>query len=136
MPVSSVGPAASSPAPDRAGSRAGEGRQRPGRVGDRADEDASGEGQDTGDEDSAGEDGTGEDPDAPAGDGTDTAAPESPEAAAPVPSTAPRDTVRQAADQGNPSDAPVLRILPLGSGLVLVGLGIALALAALRLRRG
>ncbi|MFE1921556.1 hypothetical protein ACFW91_03150 [Streptomyces asoensis] len=131
MPVSSVGPAASSPAPDRAGSRAGEGRQRPGRVGDPADEDASGEGQD-----SAGEDGTGEDPDAPAGDGTDTAAPESPEAAAPVPSTAPRDTVRQAADQGDPSDAPVLRILPLGSGLVLVGLGIALALAALRLRRG
>ncbi|MEW2246733.1 hypothetical protein ACFW6K_13550 [Streptomyces sp. NPDC058733] len=30
---------------------------------------------------------------------------------------------------------PVLRILPLGSGLVLIGLGLALGLLALRLRR-
>jgi hypothetical protein len=30
---------------------------------------------------------------------------------------------------------PVLRILPLGSGLVLIGLGLGLAFFALRLRR-
>ncbi|MFF5104721.1 hypothetical protein [Streptomyces sp. NPDC000134] len=31
---------------------------------------------------------------------------------------------------------PVLRVLPLGTGLVLMGLGLALAFAGLRLRRG
>ncbi|MEW2262195.1 hypothetical protein ACGF5T_05425 [Streptomyces sp. NPDC047853] len=31
---------------------------------------------------------------------------------------------------------PALRVLPLGSGLVLVGLGLALGLVGLRLRRG
>jgi hypothetical protein len=31
---------------------------------------------------------------------------------------------------------PVLRILPLGSGLVLIGLGLGLALLGARLRRG
>ncbi|WP_148663816.1 hypothetical protein [Streptomyces ambofaciens] len=31
---------------------------------------------------------------------------------------------------------PVLRVLPLGSGLVLIGLGLALGLVGLRLRRG
>lgn len=31
---------------------------------------------------------------------------------------------------------PVLRILPLGSGLVMIGLGTALALLGMRLRRG
>jgi predicted lipid-binding transport protein (Tim44 family) len=31
---------------------------------------------------------------------------------------------------------PVLKVLPLGSGLVLVGLGLALAFVGLRLRRG
>ncbi|MBF8171362.1 hypothetical protein IW294_11420 [Streptomyces olivaceus] len=31
---------------------------------------------------------------------------------------------------------PVLRVLPLGSGLVLIGLGLALAFVGLRLRRG
>ncbi|GAB7103079.1 hypothetical protein JCM4814A_13930 [Streptomyces phaeofaciens JCM 4814] len=42
----------------------------------------------------------------------------------------------QAAAQGERAEGPVLRILPLGSGLVLIGLGMALGLAALRLRRG
>ncbi|AIR99473.1 hypothetical protein [Streptomyces glaucescens] len=31
---------------------------------------------------------------------------------------------------------PVLRILPLGSGMVLIGLGFALAFLGLRVRRG
>ncbi|KRD19082.1 hypothetical protein ASE41_20275 [Streptomyces sp. Root264] len=131
----SPSPSASSREPDRAGSRAGEGRQRPGRAADEAEaaDDASGVGAlpHEPDEASAG--------DAEAGDGDtgdDSAATASPEAAVPATPAAPRDDVRQAAAQGERSDGPVLQILPLGSGLVLIGLGIALALAALRLRRG
>ncbi|MEU3612714.1 hypothetical protein ABZ725_10445 [Streptomyces sp. NPDC006872] len=130
---------ASSPEPDRAGSRAGEGRQRPGRVDDGGEdaetEDSEAEG--TGDEDTAGEDPDEVSGDAEAGDGDqvdDTDASASP-AVAPVASDGPQDAVRQAATQGERADGPVLQILPLGSGLVLIGLGIALALAALRLRR-
>jgi hypothetical protein len=36
----------------------------------------------------------------------------------------------------DPGTEPVLQILPLGSGLVLIGLGLGLAFVALRLRRG
>ncbi|MFE2047606.1 hypothetical protein [Streptomyces sp. NPDC059459] len=49
-----------------------------------------------------------------------------------VPSASPsRD--RTGTDQAT---EPALRVLPLGSGLVLVGLGLALGLVGLRLRRG
>jgi hypothetical protein len=133
----SAGPSPSPREPDRAGSRAGEGRQRPGRAPDEAEtaDDASGVGAlpDEPAEASAGdteaEDGDGDT-------GEDTAASASPAAAVPRVPTAPRDDVGRAAAQGDRADGPVLQILPLGSGLVLIGLGIALALAALRLRRG
>ncbi|AVV41713.1 hypothetical protein PYK79_05825 [Streptomyces sp. ID05-04B] len=132
-----VGPSASPSArePERAGSRAGEGRQRPGRTADETDaaDDASGVGALPDEPDEAG------DGDTEAGDGDpddDTAASAPPKASAPATPGTPRDDVRQAAAQGERADGPVLQILPLGSGLVLIGLGIALALAALRLRRG
>ncbi|MFD8518542.1 hypothetical protein [Streptomyces capillispiralis] len=35
-----------------------------------------------------------------------------------------------------PAVEPVLRILPLGSGLMLIGLGLGLAFVALRMRQG
>jgi hypothetical protein len=42
---------------------------------------------------------------------------------------------RNAAQQGQAPSEPVLQILPLGSGLILIGLGLALAFLGLRLRR-
>lgn len=129
----SATPSPSPREPDRAGSRAGEGRERPGR------ED---EGEDATTQDPSGEDVSGDDPDtgdgeAETGDGdhADDGASRPPEASVPVTSAEPQDSVRQAATQGERTDGPVLQILPLGSGLVLIGLGIALAIAALRLRR-
>ncbi|MFF1746673.1 hypothetical protein [Streptomyces mirabilis] len=119
---------AADPAPSarasHAGSSAGEGRTRPGRE-EARDEDESGSGEDTvptyTDRDPAGENAASDRPDA-------TGAPEpSRPAAVPVqhkevgPATAPE---------------PVLKILPLGGGLILIGLGLGLAFLALRLRRG
>ncbi|MEW2114405.1 hypothetical protein AB0945_04295 [Streptomyces sp. NPDC005474] len=100
------------PAPDasRAGSLAGEGRERPGRR-----ESAP--------------------PDDEADEGDETAVP----APVPVPTSVPDEPDKS----DNPEDttglpgavsAPVLRILPLGSGLVLIGLGLGLARLALRMR--
>ncbi|MEV0174366.1 hypothetical protein AB0I00_24990 [Streptomyces sp. NPDC050803] len=40
------------------------------------------------------------------------------------------------ADQAAAQSEPVLEVLPLGSGLVLIGLGLGLAFIGLRLRRG
>ncbi|MET7350210.1 hypothetical protein [Streptomyces mirabilis] len=121
---------AADPAPSarasHAGSSAGEGRTRPGREESPArDEDGSGSREDTvptyTDRDPAGENAASDRPDA-------TGAPEpSRPAAVPVqhnevgPATTPE---------------PVLKILPLGSGLILIGLGLGLAFLALRLRRG
>ncbi|WP_244328655.1 hypothetical protein [Streptomyces marokkonensis] len=51
--------------------------------------------------------------------------------AVPVPST----TSRAAEPNAVASTGPVLRILPLGSGLVLIGLGFGLAFVALRMRQ-
>ncbi|MFI9611187.1 hypothetical protein ACIHCM_05755 [Streptomyces sp. NPDC052023] len=94
--------------PSWAGSRAGEGRMRPGR------------------------------PEEP---GTQTAHPSGTGAADDVtaspPSSAPgaaEDEDVQAVNGADPS-GPVLRVLPLGSGLVLIGLGFGLAFVALRVRR-
>ncbi|MFH9005607.1 hypothetical protein ACH4E5_20550 [Streptomyces afghaniensis] len=95
--------------PSRAGSRAGEGRERPGRP---------------------------EDPERERGAGEATADPETPREAVPEPSAPTEQPVRQAAAaRADRHVGPVLRILPLGSGLMLIGLGLGLAFFALRLRR-
>lgn len=98
--------------PSWAGSRAGEGRMRPGR------------------------------PEEP-WPGTATARPSGTGAAGDVPASSPasdpgatheEEPVDQAVTDSAASE-PVLRILPLGSGLVLIGLGLGLAFVALRVRR-
>jgi uncharacterized protein YjeT (DUF2065 family) len=114
------------PEPSRAGSRAGEGRERPGRR-EAAEENQDGvpdvpDGVPDGDE---GDDGGGD----------ATAVPEESQDAAPVPSAHPRRPARQAAARAEEPAEPVLRLLPLGSGLVLIGLGLGLAFLGLRLRR-
>ncbi|MFI8349140.1 hypothetical protein [Streptomyces sp. NPDC085596] len=121
--TASPSPTVSKPA--RAGSQAGEGRLRPGRP---ARPDPEEQAQD------------------PVGSGTPATAaaayPEEPETAdspaAPTP-TASAATVpvsRPAAvRQGEGTSARAPRFLPLGSGLVLLGLGLALALVGLRIRR-
>jgi hypothetical protein len=91
---------------------AGEGRERPGRTDDPP---ARVEGDDGAAVPSAAPDGT----------PGDTAT-----GPAPVP---PRQ-VGQTAGQARTA-APALRVLPLGSGLVLIGLGLALAFVGLRLRQ-
>ncbi|MEU3346942.1 hypothetical protein ABZ723_18510 [Streptomyces sp. NPDC006700] len=115
--------------PSRAGSRPGEGRLRPGRPHDRPpepeDDDTDGPGEhDHRDEDF----------------GSDSATPEAPsvspsgQEAAPLPSgtESPGDLP---VAQDETDTGPVLRYLPLGSGLVLIGLGLGLAFIALRMRR-
>ncbi|MGW6547711.1 hypothetical protein ACWGBH_33415 [Streptomyces massasporeus] len=63
-----------------------------------------------------------------------TAVPEEPRETAPEPSATAEQPVREAAAAERPV-GQVLRILPLGSGLLLIGLGLGLAFFALRLRR-
>ncbi|MEV0638177.1 hypothetical protein AB0I77_25185 [Streptomyces sp. NPDC050619] len=111
----SPSPSASAAAPSRAGSRAGEGRERPGR---RVEPDAVPEGEDVVEGDGDGD-----------SDAGITAVPESPRATPGVPSEQPSARAERPAGSG-------LRILPLGSGLILVGLGLGLAFIALRVRRG
>ncbi len=107
------------PEPSRAGSLPGEGRKRPGRVEERRPDENivdTGLRPDTG----------GEAPvRAPA-----TAVP--PKEAAHVPSPSPSQP-RPGTRAGVVE--PMIRVLPLGSGLVLIGLGLALAFVGLRLRR-
>ncbi|MER5213984.1 hypothetical protein ABT063_26275 [Streptomyces sp. NPDC002838] len=113
--------------PSRAGSRAGEGRERPGRRVplESAPEDAEGT--------AAPEDEGGQE-----ADGGLTAEPEPPRATGVVPSGHPPRPADQgqAAGRAERSAEPGLEILPLGSGLILVGLGLGLAFVALRVRRG
>ncbi|MET7938693.1 hypothetical protein [Streptomyces sp. NPDC005302] len=106
------------PTPDssRAGSIAGEGRVRPGR----ADEDSpepedSDPGTDIGSDIGAGLSQVGDVPDASRED------------------TAP---VQQSVVGPRSSTEPVWQVLPLGGGLILVGLGLGLAFVGLRVRRG
>lgn len=115
--------------PTRAGSRAGEGRLRPGRP------------------DGPAAEMEGDDDPVPART-PDTGRPEEPETAD-LPAVTPsasgaadeagldpaRAPGRNAAQQNENATEPVLQILPLGSGLVLIGLGLGLAFVALRLRR-
>ncbi|WP_437045808.1 hypothetical protein [Streptomyces sp. enrichment culture] len=125
-------PAPTSPAPatepSRAGSRAGEGRQRPGRP----DVPETEEGAVVTDADP-------EHPEAPGRDGGDV--PGRPDLSAPAEKAQPAPSpplVRPGAGtvaHAGRSAEPALRILPLGSGLVLIGLGLGLGLFALRLRR-
>ncbi|EST29173.1 hypothetical protein [Streptomyces roseochromogenus] len=112
--------------PTRAGSRAGEGRMRPGRPDGPA---AEVEGED--------------DPVPTQARGTGR--PEEPEtanlpSATPTPSDAPgqaglQPPARNGGRQGETATEPVLQILPLGTGLVLIGLGLALAFLGLKLRK-
>ncbi|MGW7423352.1 hypothetical protein ACWGJB_25515 [Streptomyces sp. NPDC054813] len=124
-PVSSdSADASASPEPSRAGTLAGEGRLRPGRPQGPA---AAVQGQDE-DEDEPGEE-------------TDDASPAATSAQPPrdvelVPSAPqPHPTHQAVAHNEDDGSEPVLHILPLGSGLVLIGLGLGLAFVALRVRR-
>lgn len=126
-PVLSASPSGSSVAsdePDRAGSRAGEGRIRPGRTGEAAETDPEVRDEET----AAEEEGFGEEP-------AEESAAEAPREAGLVPSASPQ-TVRRADAAEEQPVGRMLRILPLGSGLVLIGLGLGLAFVGLRLRRG
>ncbi|MER6919253.1 hypothetical protein [Streptomyces spiralis] len=64
-----------------------------------------------------------------------TAAPESSEAAAQPPSGSPDAPAAPAVTESVPAAEPARRLLPLGSGLVLIGLGLGTAFIALRLPR-
>ncbi|MFJ5774832.1 hypothetical protein [Streptomyces sp. NPDC093094] len=138
--------------PSRAGSRAGEGRQRPGRPQEKEREpgeeetsaEASEQPEPSADESDAGTADSGE---RDGGDGHDEAGGLQPPAGtASVGPTEPQAASRQAdppqdgspravAPQAGTPAEPMLHVLPLGSGLMLVGLGLALAFLGLRLRR-
>ncbi|MEU6550587.1 hypothetical protein ABZ915_09910 [Streptomyces sp. NPDC046915] len=127
--------------PSRAGSRAGEGRRRPGRP-------EAPPAEIEGDDDTPSTQDTepqGLDPQDEAGEaqvprdaGTEPpAASESPEQADPVTSAPPpRDPDQTVTQGGEDAAEPFVRILPLGSGLILIGLGLGLAFLGLRVRRG
>ncbi|MFE9684573.1 hypothetical protein [Streptomyces sp. NPDC006285] len=106
------------PAESRAGSRAGEGRERPGREAAPTAEDSSPAHSDSAESHEA------------------SVAPEAPRRTAP-PSAPPARPVdaHEAADRPVRAAEPVLKVLPLGTGLVLIGLGSGLAFLALRVRR-
>ncbi|MFF9162535.1 hypothetical protein ACF081_20115 [Streptomyces longwoodensis] len=118
------GSASASPRePERAGSRAGEGRLRPGRT-----EDVHASGDPAGDTDA----GAADDPDQVADLGEDLAGDGTGQVSDPSPAVTPSSASGSAAEQ--PAER-VLRIVPLGSGLILIGLGLGIAFLALRLRR-
>ncbi|MFI0164450.1 hypothetical protein [Streptomyces sp. NPDC017095] len=113
--------------PTRAGSRAGEGRMRPGRP-DRSEAEPEAEDDDdTASVTPAAQPAEPEITDVPA-------ASQPPDGAGLGSATAPPRS-RQATGRSEAATEPVLRILPLGSGLVLIGLGLGLGLLGLRLRR-
>jgi len=117
--------------PSRAGSSAGEGRERPGRQ-----EDAGAAEAEESADAVADEDGELQDSGAPDEGGvTDEGAGRPTNGAPTAVPAASRQPVGQAVGQERPATEPVLRILPLGSGLVLIGLGLGLALLGARLRR-
>ncbi|MFJ9739494.1 hypothetical protein [Streptomyces sp. NPDC101166] len=120
--TASGSPSASPSEPDRAGSRAGEGRARPGRSLEADPGDEDGYADPDGDEADEDLGGVGEDPDGSV---------EPPREAGFVPSASPQAAPAQEQPVGR-----MLRILPLGSGLLLIGLGCGLAFFGLRLRRG
>ncbi|MFD5540792.1 hypothetical protein ACFWIJ_23990 [Streptomyces sp. NPDC127079] len=118
--------ASATPRPSLAGTVAGEGRTRPGRhrgpaVTVMGDDDP-------------------DDPDDEAEDGAESqaaTAAQPPRDAAVNPTAPQPPPVHQAIAPGQDGETePVLDILPLGSGLVLIGLGLGLAFIGLRVRRG
>ncbi|MER7837296.1 hypothetical protein ABTY98_15645 [Streptomyces sp. NPDC096040] len=115
-----------SPEPSRAGTLAGEGRLRPGRPQGPAAA-VQGQGEDE-DEDEPGDE---------TGDASPVATSAQPTREAGLRPTAPQPSPTHQAVAHSEEDAsePVLHILPLGSGLVLIGLGLGLAFVALRVRR-
>ncbi|WP_338897150.1 hypothetical protein WBG99_17180 [Streptomyces sp. TG1A-60] len=103
------------PATSWAGSRAGEGRERPGR-------------QDAGPVEP--EDDANAPPEEPAPE------PDGPDAdVAPLPSQNAAPPVPAAPPGTGTAEEPVLQVLPLGTGLMLMGLGLGLAFVGLRIRR-
>lgn len=123
-PSASVAPSPSAATPSRAGSRAGEGRERPGRQGEPVTEDVDASGDDTSATESTESTGT------DSGDGDLAAVPRRPrQTAVASPAPPPRSAER-------PVAGPKVFILPLGTGMVLIGLGLGLGLLALRSRRG
>ncbi|MFJ9148629.1 hypothetical protein ACIRP7_11215 [Streptomyces sp. NPDC102270] len=112
-PSASLAPSPSAATPSRAGSRAGEGRERPGR---REEPEAEAEAEADGTQSTATDAGD---------DGLTAVSKPPPQTAAARPS---RPAVR-------PVAGTKVFILPLGTGLVLVGLGLGLGLFALRIRR-
>ncbi|GAA5703848.1 MULTISPECIES: hypothetical protein [Streptomyces] len=121
-------PGRPTPDPSRAGSQAGEGRMRPGRADDGSEsEDAEPTYTDRDPADGDAEE-SGVDPGASVRPEVTDAPQPSQHAAA----TPPQSVVRP----GERTPKPVLEVLPLGSGLILMGLGLGLAFLALRVRRG
>ncbi|MEW2161718.1 hypothetical protein AB0912_01785 [Streptomyces sp. NPDC007084] len=116
------GPGRAIPTPDdssRAGSLAGEGRARPGRADeDDPDPEETDPGTDLGTDISDGLTQVGVAPEAPRED------------------TAPVQQSVVNPGSGTSGTKPVLQLLPLGGGLILVGLGLGLAFVGLRVRRG
>ncbi|WP_254646479.1 hypothetical protein [Streptomyces sp. GbtcB6] len=125
--------ASATPEPSLAGTLAGEGRMRPGRPQGPA---TKVESQDADDPD---DEGTATEPafsgaESPAG--TSTQPPREAVLAPTAAQTQPHPA-GQAMGTGQDDDTePMLHILPLGSGLVLIGLGLGLAFLGLRIRRG
>ncbi|WP_150133939.1 hypothetical protein [Streptomyces hyaluromycini] len=124
--------ASATPSPSLAGTLAGEGRMRPGRPQGPA---TKVESQDADDPD---DEGTATEPassgaESPAG----TSAQPPPREAVLAPTTPQPQPAGQVMGTGQDDDTePMLHILPLGSGLVLIGLGLGLAFLGLRIRRG
>ncbi|WP_432041478.1 hypothetical protein [Streptomyces cadmiisoli] len=112
-PDDSPSGSASAGEPTRAGSRAGEGRQRPGRIEPPSDEATAPTGNRRPADDVP-------EPPSPSGD----------------PTAREPGTVQEAAPDSGRTGGPVVTTLPLGSGLVLIGLGLGLTFVALRVRRG
>ncbi|MGW4085145.1 hypothetical protein ACWEGS_19145 [Streptomyces sp. NPDC004822] len=116
--------------PSRAGSRPGEGRERPGRQKAPLEESEASV-RPAGDQEATAP---------PADEDTAAAVPDDEDTAAAADATAPpseraADDAQGAGTQQR-AQQPVLQVLPLGMGLVLVGLGLGLAFVGLRLRRG
>ncbi|MFD4603904.1 hypothetical protein ACFWPQ_38510 [Streptomyces sp. NPDC058464] len=136
--------ASATPEPSLAGTLAGEGRMRPGRLQGPAtkvesqDADDPDETDDPDRPDEPDDEGTATEPassgaESPAG---TTSAPPPREAVLAPTSPQPQPAGQAMGTGQDDGTEPMLHILPLGSGLVLIGLGLGLAFAGLRLRRG
>ncbi|MFD8817439.1 hypothetical protein ACFV23_39630 [Streptomyces sp. NPDC059627] len=156
LPSDSAG-ASATPEPSLAGTLAGEGRMRPGRPQGPATKIEGQEPDDPNGPDDPGDEGTATEPAESGGRSSDTGSidggrssdagrpaagsAQPPREAVLAPATSPTASRPHPAGQAIGSDQddgtePMLHILPLGSGLVLIGLGLGLAFVGLRVRRG